>query len=83
MAKITSAQMTYLSYFEYNIYGETFIKKYIKFAPKSMSKERAISMANHLWSKFKLYNHSIVKLFGNLDKENQRIVIKIINSGYK
>lgn len=66
----------HLTYFEYNISGETFKEKFMKFGGEE-------SMANHLWEKFHGYNHSILSSWGALDKQNKEIMIKVIDSGWK
>ena len=66
----------HLAYFEYNINGETFKEKFMKFGGTEQ-------MADHLWDKFHGYNHSIIKSWGALDLQNKKIMIKVIDSGYK
>jgi len=68
--------LTKLSFYEYNINGDTFNKNFIK----SGGTER---MANHLWEKFVGKRHSILGLWGEADKENREILVKVIDEGYK
>jgi hypothetical protein len=71
--KITKADMDKLTYFEYDIDGYTFIKEFVSCGGTQ-------NMAEHLWEKFHtLYNHSILRLWGNLDSNNQTIVLTMIN----
>ena len=78
---ITNVNLHQLAYWEYNISGEVFIEKWKKFSKGD--KQRAESMANHLWAKFKGYDHSVLSLWGACDPENKKILVKVINSGYK
>lgn len=65
-----------LAYYEYNINGDTFRNNFVKVG----GEER---MAEHLWEKFHDKKHSILALWGQLDKQNKEIVAKVINEGYE
>lgn len=70
--KFSEKDIKKLSDFEYDIDGETFVKLWIK----NGGSER---LGKHIWSKFTGYNHSLLKLWGYMDKENQDIMVKVIN----
>ena len=78
---VTNNNLKELAYYEYNISGEHFVKMFVKHS--TGDKQRALSMANHIWSKFTGYNHNIVTTWANCDTENRKILVKVINEGYK
>ncbi len=80
---IIQIQLNQLAKWEYNISGDTFVKKYIKFNKEKVSDARVIEKAESFWAKFKHYNHSVLSLYGYADIGNRVILTKMINSGYR
>ena len=71
---ITPEQLGLLAYFEVDIDGETWRKLFVENGGTK-------NMAEHLWEKFHtIYNHSILRLWINLDINNRTIVLKILNT---
>jgi len=65
--------MDRISQFEFNIDGSLFRIMFVHFGGTE-------HMAEHIWSKFNGYKHSIVKTFGHLDDMNREIVVKMVNA---
>ena len=68
-----SCMIENLSKFEYNIEGPAFRYLFVKKAGGTNH------MANHLWGKFHDKNHSVLALWGSLDSENRRRLVKVID----
>ncbi len=75
LKNVSQSDLDALSFYEYNIDGETFMKNFMKAGGDE-------SMAKHLWSKFVGHNHSILPVFGYADLKNKKLLTKTIKMGY-
>lgn len=74
---VTETDMMDLMKFEIWIDGETMEEYFKEFG------QRTESMGSHMWNKFVSHDHSILKLYCYADKDNRRIIAKMVNAWIK
>lgn len=60
------------SFFEFNITGEEFRKSFVEHGGEEF-------IADHMWSKFHGYEHSILRLMGAADRKNRKVLTGVVN----